>query len=136
MGKWINPWNGVAPSSTPRCSSYWKGSRRVTLDWGRQFYLFVSQNVEELWASHSPRLILFCAYTNCTYGQILILCTIHNGLPSPPCHVLSYTLLRLICSIHLLYNWSFRLYHLLYGCVLTLFRFNIIGPYGVSLCCN
>ena len=27
-----NPGNGVAPSPTPRCSSYWKGSHRATLD--------------------------------------------------------------------------------------------------------
>ena len=26
--KWNNPGNGVAPSPTPRCSSYWKGSLR------------------------------------------------------------------------------------------------------------
>ena len=32
-------WNGVAPSPTPRCGSYWKGSLRVTLDCGRQLYL-------------------------------------------------------------------------------------------------
>ena len=30
---------GVAPSPTPRCSSYRKGSLRVTLDYGRQLYL-------------------------------------------------------------------------------------------------
>ena len=29
--KWINPGSGVMPSPTPRCSSYWKGSVRVTL---------------------------------------------------------------------------------------------------------
>ena len=29
----------VTPSSTPRCSSYWKGSLRVTLDYGLQLYL-------------------------------------------------------------------------------------------------
>ena len=34
--KWSNPRNGVAPSLTPRCSSYRKGSFRVTLDNGRQ----------------------------------------------------------------------------------------------------
>ena len=27
--KWINPGNGVAPSPTPRCSSYWKGNLQV-----------------------------------------------------------------------------------------------------------
>ena len=36
--KWINPENGVALSPTPRCSSYWKESLRVTLDCGRQLY--------------------------------------------------------------------------------------------------
>ena len=37
--KWTNPGNGVAPSPTPWCSSYRKGSFRVTLDYGRQLYL-------------------------------------------------------------------------------------------------
>ena len=31
---------GVAPSPTP-CSSYWKGSLRVTLDYGRQLYFLL-----------------------------------------------------------------------------------------------
>ena len=34
--QWRNSGKGVAPSYTPRCSSYWKGSLRVTLDYGRQ----------------------------------------------------------------------------------------------------
>ena len=34
---------GVAPSPTPWCSSYRKGSLRVTLDYGRQLYLLVSK---------------------------------------------------------------------------------------------
>ena len=37
--KWSNPGNGVAPSPTPRCSSYRKGSPRVNLDYGRQHFL-------------------------------------------------------------------------------------------------
>ena len=36
--KWSNPGKGVAPS--PWCSSYRKGNLRVTLDYGRQLYLF------------------------------------------------------------------------------------------------
>ena len=32
---------GVAPSPTPWCSSYRKGSLRVTLDYGRQLYLLI-----------------------------------------------------------------------------------------------
>ena len=40
-GKVEQSWEGVAPSPTPWCSSYRKGSLRVTLDYGRQlnFYL-------------------------------------------------------------------------------------------------
>ena len=37
--KWSNPSNGVAPSPTPWCGSYWKGSLQVTLDYGCQHYL-------------------------------------------------------------------------------------------------
>ena len=33
--KWSNTGKVVAPSNTPRCSSYWKRSLRVTLDYGQ-----------------------------------------------------------------------------------------------------
>ena len=33
-----NPRKGEAPSPVPRCSSYWKGSLCITLDYGRQLY--------------------------------------------------------------------------------------------------
>ena len=36
---------GVAPSPTPWCSSYRKGSLQVTLDYGRQLYLFILARV-------------------------------------------------------------------------------------------
>ena len=39
--KYSNPGKGVAPSPTPRCSSYRKGSLRVTLDYGRQLYIYI-----------------------------------------------------------------------------------------------
>ena len=38
--KWSNPGKGVAPSPTPRCSSYWKGSLLVVLDYSRQLYFY------------------------------------------------------------------------------------------------
>ena len=38
---WSNLGEGVVPSPTPRCSSYWKGSLRVALDNGRQLYLLI-----------------------------------------------------------------------------------------------
>ena len=37
-GKVSYPGKGVAPSPTPWCSSYWKGSLLVALDYGQQFY--------------------------------------------------------------------------------------------------
>ena len=40
-GKVSNPGKGVAPSPTSRCSSYWKGSLLVALDYGRQLYLLL-----------------------------------------------------------------------------------------------
>ena len=37
--KWSDPGKGVAPSHTPWCSSYWKRSLLVALDYGHQLYL-------------------------------------------------------------------------------------------------
>ena len=39
--KWNNPGKRVASSPTPRCSSYWKGSLRIALDYSHQLYLFL-----------------------------------------------------------------------------------------------
>ena len=36
--KLSNPEKGAAPSHTSRCSSYWKGSLLVALDYGQQLY--------------------------------------------------------------------------------------------------
>ena len=33
-GKWSNSGKGVTPSPTPRCSSFWKGSVLVALEYG------------------------------------------------------------------------------------------------------
>ena len=37
---WSNPGKRVAPSPTSRCSSYWKWSLLVALDYGRQLYFY------------------------------------------------------------------------------------------------
>ena len=39
--KWSNPGKGVAPSPTLWCSSHWKGSLLVTLNYGHQLYLLI-----------------------------------------------------------------------------------------------
>ena len=40
--KWSNPGKGVAPSSTPWCSSYRKGSLLFALDYSHQLYLWLT----------------------------------------------------------------------------------------------
>ena len=39
--KWNNPEKGVAPSPTPRCSSYLKRNHLVALDYGLQLYFYI-----------------------------------------------------------------------------------------------
>ena len=50
--KWSNPREGVAPSSTPWCSSYWKGSFRVALDYGRQLCFYYTNRDWCFWHCH------------------------------------------------------------------------------------
>ena len=45
--KLSNPGKGVAPSPTSQCSSYWKGSLRVTLHYGRQLTLRVQKHAQK-----------------------------------------------------------------------------------------
>ena len=45
--KWSNPWKGVAPSPTPQCGSYRKGSLRVALDYTCQ--LKNNNNKFDIW---------------------------------------------------------------------------------------
>ena len=52
---------GVAPSPTHCCSSYWKGSLRVTLDYGRQLYLLYLLHKYLHW-SFFWKLLLFSYY--------------------------------------------------------------------------
>ena len=49
--KWSNPGKGVAPSPTSWCSSYWKGSLLVTLNYGHQLYLHTTKS---WWKSCNP----------------------------------------------------------------------------------
>ena len=56
--KWSNPGKGVALSSTPWCSSYWKGSLLISLDYDRQLYFYLHQGVRE-GAIFYPRLLHF-----------------------------------------------------------------------------
>ena len=57
-----------------------------------------------VYVCHFLGVILRCAYTNCSYGQISISCTFLS-------HVKSYTPSVLICCIRLLCDWWFHLSH-------------------------
>ena len=91
----------------------WPSLRLVI--WPRLGDPFISQNPRGVCASHSPGLILGCAYTIGSYGQISVSCTISSGSPFSPSRVQFYTLFMQICCSHLLCDWSFCLYgHITY----------------------
>ena len=73
--------------------------------WPRLVDPFVSQNLREVYKSHSPGQVLGCAY-----GISLVkfyTCTIVSVAAFSPSHVKSYSLFTLI---HLLYDRSFRIF--------------------------
>ena len=47
-GKVGQSWEGVAPSPTPSCSSYRKGSLQVTFDYGCQPYYLISGQLKSI----------------------------------------------------------------------------------------
>ena len=47
--KWSNPGKGVAPSPTPRCSSYWKGSLLVALDSLTLLWYYTEASPNSIW---------------------------------------------------------------------------------------
>ena len=63
--KWSNPRKGVAPSPTSRCSSYWKGSLLVALDYGRQL-LITGSLAYSIW-SVNCNWCFPSAYTDITF---------------------------------------------------------------------
>ena len=44
--KWSNPGKGIAPSPTLQCSSYWKGSLRVALDYGSVKFILIYNDIK------------------------------------------------------------------------------------------
>ena len=42
--KWSNPEKEVAPSPTPRCCSYWKGTLLATIDFGGPTIIYNNNN--------------------------------------------------------------------------------------------
>ena len=60
---------GVAPSPTPWCSSYRKGSLRVTLDYGRQLYFLLIFKLRAYAKVNCLKLNCFWLW-NCTYTKL------------------------------------------------------------------
>ena len=58
---------GVAPSPTPWCSSYRKGSLRVTLDYGRQLYIYIYIKIIVLTVKKPRQVIWRWKYTTNHY---------------------------------------------------------------------
>ena len=70
--KWSNPEKGVAPSPTPWCSGYWKGSLWVSLDYGHNIFLRLKNQMP--WRNLQTRVLpqgFFFAFTPLWIGQIM-----------------------------------------------------------------
>ena len=66
--KWSNPGKGLVPSTTPQCSSYWKGSLWVTLDYGQLLYIYIYNHCVVLTAWN----LLQDQYVNVSIPRIVI----------------------------------------------------------------
>ena len=73
--KWRNPGKGVAPSPTPWCSSYWKGSLRVTLDYGRLLmWITICDFSRKYLLCYQCNIVIIYGYTKytwCLYTDVL-----------------------------------------------------------------
>ena len=65
-GKWSSLEKGITPSSTPRCSSYWKGGLRVAFDYSRPTYIPLGKAEPP----YSPSSRLKCTITTLPQGWI------------------------------------------------------------------
>ena len=92
--EWNNPGKGVALSPTLQCSSYWKGSLLVTLNYGHLLFLFIQYSII------SKDIIIFPLLFGQTFFSLLVLSWI-----------LSKSLRWIIIitnSIYLYYIWHLR----------------------------
>ena len=96
----------------------------------------VCQNPIGVYACHSVGQLLSCPYTIYSNGQISVSCTFPRGSPCPPSRVYSF------CAnlLHWLIMWLMvsslspqRTFAILLRLIFS--RFDMIGSYGVVLCC-
>ena len=74
--KWSNPGKGVVPFPTPWCSSYRKGSFRVTLDYGRQLDFTNSCGVYTIFLFSLSSNRRFSSLPSCSFAMTfsLVIC--------------------------------------------------------------
>ena len=89
--KWSNLGKGIAPSPTPQCSSYRKGSLLFALDYGRQLYFYLY--IAKYSLVQSAGVV---EYTDCFSAE---------GPDTPPTSVLHMILKNLMVRFQ--YCWSF-----------------------------
>ena len=100
-GKVEQSWEGVAPSPTPWCSSYRKGSLRVTLDYGRQLYSYLL-NVTFSWLKSRFTL---AGEAQSTEAVEYTDCISTEQYSPPPASVLDTTLNNVMVRLQ---PWRFR----------------------------
>ncbi len=71
--KWSNPGKGVVPAPTPQCSSYWKGSLLVTLEYSRQLYFITYEGLLNIQLFlHLLLLKFYLLINNCKLAHIFL----------------------------------------------------------------
>ena len=80
--KWSNPGKGVSPFPPPWCSSYRKGSLRVTLDYGHQLYL---RTIASILIEKS--LSLFLDLIKCSWNKdaCILRCYLNSDVEESDC---------------------------------------------------
>ena len=146
--KWSNLRNGVVPSPTFQCSSYWKGNLRVTIDYGRQLYLLLEshrkpmpsnigtncwKNAKNIFLSLSLSLYIYIYIywereNNRMNGESY---TENNFARNSISQIFkSITLsILLFLSLSFSFSLSLSLFHLLSICSLSIYRFRSIHKY-------
>ena len=96
--KWSNPGKGVAPSPTPQCCSYWKGSPRVALEYTRQFYFLIR-------SGHLAEIIIIIIIYSLEFSHQRKLMVFHWSLSDSKYPQVSRTLLSILAVFNNAVVW-------------------------------
>ena len=125
--KWSNPGNGIVPSPTPWCISYWKGSLQVTLNCSRQLYFYLNWHSGRVFANgpedqdsipdwvlpRTQKIVLDASLLNTQYYKVQIKGKCSNPgkarAPSSTYRWSSYWKRSLLVTVN--YSWPTHLYY-------------------------